>query len=64
MVLALITPHFSNAKSYAISEPAKAPVWLDAALAPASLTPDLIITTGFFLVALDTTSKNLSAIHA
>ena len=53
-----MTPHRSNAISKAISSPARAPVCDEAAAFPAGLIPDFRITTGFLIVALETTSKN------
>src|SRR4030065_1079357 len=52
MVLGLYTPVCLKTASKAASDPAKAPVWDFAALAPRSDLPALSITMGFFLEAL------------
>ncbi|GBE02777.1 hypothetical protein BMS3Abin08_02229 [bacterium BMS3Abin08] len=57
---ALITPVCLKAARKAVSEPASAPVWEEAALAPACVPPDFIRMMGFFLVALRATLINLS----
>lgn len=54
----LITPVLAKAKSKAISLPAKAPVWDEAAEAPKAEVPDLRIIIGFFLQASGIYSKN------
>ena len=50
MLLTRRIPDCSKAVSNAKSLPAKAPVWEDAASAPALLEPDLSTTIGFLAV--------------